>query len=76
MLHDEVEGIVWHVNREKAEKGVYPASLEGYEFQHPELRDHIGYTMHDGKLSIGCHLNDSGISYWFREESGFGCYPE
>lgn len=76
LLHEEVLAIVAHANRVKAEKGAYPPVLEGYAFQHPEFRDHIGYTMQGGKLYIGYHLNDPGISYWYREDSGFGYYPD
>lgn len=76
MLHEEVLGIIAHVSQEKAEKGAYPAGLEGYEFRHPEFRDHVGYSIQDGKLYIGYHLNDPGISYWYREDSGFGYYPD
>jgi hypothetical protein len=76
MLHEDVLGIVAHANHERAEKGAYPATLEGYQFQHPEFRDYIGYTMQEGKLYIGYHLNDPGISYWYREDSGFGYYPD
>jgi hypothetical protein len=76
MLHEEVLGIVAHANGEKAKKGAYPDGLVGYSFQHPEFRDHIGYMMQEGKLYIGYHLNGPGISYWYREDSGFGYYPD
>jgi hypothetical protein len=76
MLHEEVVAIVAHLNREKAEKGSYPGGLEGYDFRHPEFRDHIGYSRQNTYYYIGYHLNDPGISYWYREDSGFGYYPD
>jgi len=75
-LHEEVIAIVDDANREKRETGSYPLSLGGWAFRHPEFRDHIHYGFHEGKLYIGYHLNDPGISYWYREDSGFGYYPD
>ncbi|MGC4015725.1 MAG: hypothetical protein QM755_14555 [Luteolibacter sp.] len=76
-LHEDVLGAIRYVTEEKKHHGSYPADLSGYPFRHPEFADHLGYSPSDpDSFGMSYFLNDSGISYWYYSDSGFGYYPD
>lgn len=76
ILHEEVLGIVAYVENARRNSGSYPPDLGGYQFLHPRTRDHISYSLVEGKLHITYFLNNPGTSYWYNQDGGFGYYPD
>ena len=77
MIHEEMLGLVRHVEGIKREKGVFPQSAGGYSFNRAWVKSHVmDYRAEGSKFRLSYFMNDPGISYWYDSESGFGYYPD
>ncbi len=76
LIHEEVFAIINHAETKKKSSGDYPSSLESYDYLRPWTQNHISYGTSDGTYSITYFMDDSGISYWYDSQDGFGYYPD
>ncbi|MES2922720.1 MAG: hypothetical protein V4819_14295 [Verrucomicrobiota bacterium] len=77
MIHEEVIGIIRHVERVKDTTGSYPDTIEGYSFMHDELKAHIsGHPTEPSNFHLSYFMNDAGTAYWYDSKDGFGYYPD
>ncbi len=77
MIHEEIIGLVRHVNGIKQEKGAFPELIEGYSFNHPWVKSRVtNYRAEGSRFTLSYFMNDPGISYWYDSENGFGYYPD
>ncbi len=78
IIHEEIIRIVRYTLVEKTKSGHYPANLDAYIFEREWVRDHLaGFEVNDqGKLSLHYFMNNTGITYWYYSDTGFGYYPD
>ena len=76
VIHEEIFAIIDHVDAAKESDGVYPATLDGYEYQRPWIREHVLYGMSDGSYRLDYFMDDRGIGHWYEPEGGFDYYPD
>lgn len=77
MLHEEVFGLVRHLDESKPKNGAYPESINGYAFKRAWVKDQvINYRMEGTKYRFTYFMHDPGTSYWYDSGSGFGYYPD
>jgi hypothetical protein len=77
IIHEDVMGLVWHVQEFNRETGAFPESIKGYTFNRAWVEHHImNYRAEGSKFGLVYFMNDPGTSYWYDSESGFGYYPD
>lgn len=78
MIHEEIIGIVRYAQAENSRSGHYPKTLDGYTFQREWVRDHLAdFTVTEqNKLSLHYFMENTGITYWYYSDTGFGYYPD
>ncbi|MGI9244083.1 MAG: hypothetical protein ACR2RV_25020, partial [Verrucomicrobiales bacterium] len=78
LLHEEVGAFARYAERYRAEHGVYPADLTGYQSKHEGMRSHLhDYSVGDKKGYLLVYfLNDPGTSYRYSPKSGYAYYPD
>ncbi|MES2658118.1 MAG: hypothetical protein V4689_05840 [Verrucomicrobiota bacterium] len=78
MIHEEVVGIIQHVEQVRKSTGSYPVSLNGHMFRNPDLKSRFdqGYTTDNGGFKLSYFMNNPGTSYWYDSNSGFHYYPD
>lgn len=77
MIHEDVIGLLWHVQEFKRGKGEFPDSIESYSFHRAWVKGHImDYRKEGEKFRLMYFMNHPGTSYWYDSGSGFGYYPD
>ena len=77
MIHEDVIGIIHHVEEIKRQTGVYPKTIDGYCFANRGVKNHVqGYGVNGSGFRLSYFMNDSGITYWYDSTGGFGYYPD
>lgn len=77
MLHEEVIGLVRHLQAFKRENGGFPESINGYSFNRAWVKHHImNYRSEGSEIRFVYFMDDPGTSYWYDSGSGFGYYPD
>lgn len=75
-IHEEIIGIIRHVDTHNKAEGYYPRTLDDYRFDRPWIRDHVSYGTGEKGYRISYFMNNAGTSYWYDLEGGFGYYPD
>lgn len=77
MIHEEVVGIIRHVERIKDTTGSFPNTIDGYSFKHAGLKRHIsGHPTEPSNFHLSYFMNDDGVTYCYDSKGGFGYYPD
>ncbi len=76
MLHENVEGIIRQARKRQQTNGGYPESIDAFTLMHPELQENIVYHGGPHTFRLTYFMNDTGITYWYDPETGYGYYPD
>jgi hypothetical protein len=75
----EAMRIVTYVYSYRDQTGHYPANLDEYNFQDPEVRSHFGVYQRDSAppgFVLYYWAGSVTNSYWYSSHSGWGYYPD
>lgn len=75
-IHEEIIGIIRHVDKQHRASGEYPKTLDGYDFQRPWVEDHVWYGKSGGAYRISYFMDNPGTGYRYYSDSGFYYYPD
>lgn len=78
MIHEDVAGIIQHVEKIRETTGSYPASLQGYTFRNFDLKRHFdsGYRTENQEFRLSYFMSNPGTAYWYDSKSGFHYYAD
>ena len=76
LIHEEVIAIIDHVEAAKESDGVYPATLDDYEYRRSWIRGHLHYGASGGSYRLDYFMDDPGTGYWYEPKGGFDYYPD
>ena len=78
VIHEDIVAIVRFVEDSKVKTGHYPVNLDGYTFKNESVKSHIYAfeSVQTNGFRITYFMNDTGISYWYSSQAGFGYYPD
>ncbi len=77
-LHEEVNRLIIHIEKSKNENGAYPLTAQGYQFEYLDYSDKIRYSLSNkgAEFHLMYFIDQSGISFWYDSDSGFGYYGD
>ena len=76
VLHEEVVGLIRHLEETKERDGRYPAELNGYGFKATWVRPQVRYQQDGAGFRLSYFMDNPGTSYWYRSDTGFGYYGD
>lgn len=75
-IHEEVVEVIRFVEEEAITTGNYPENLEGHDFQHDWVDQHITYSREGTIYRLSYFMDHDSISYWYDPVGGFDYYPD
>ncbi len=75
-IHEEVIGLIRHLEDHKKAEGSYPTSIDGYKNKREWTSDHLSYSAKDGEYRISYFMDNAGTGYWYESDTGFDYYPD
>ena len=79
LVRAEAARIVTYAYETKASTGAYPAGLDGYAFERPEVRKYIqGYYVGEqyGGFQVMYRVGTETTSHWYSPNGGWDYYPD